>query len=321
MKLGTTFSQVQCSYLEIDYKQAFSEVLTLGFDVIRICSYWNEIEPKKGKFNFEALDWLLDKAGEANVEIVLTVGIKAPRYPEFYLPDWLKSSKSNIKDNQPLDQNLEIRKAALNFIKQTLNHVKDYSSIKYIQVENEPLLKLEAVTNDYLSLDFLTQEVNLVKKTKSLDQKILLTNAIYLWPPDATEDSEIFEKNLEIGDCVGVNVYIKIPTKHAYYLEPEPQYWKKLQKWAERARTRGIEPWISESQAEPWEKDSYKNKPVHINKLEYPSINIQSAEDLVKKLEKLGYETILLWGCEYWYWYKTRGYNKWWEMIKELTKV
>src|SRR5579885_622716 len=61
-KLGTTFSQLQCSYLGVDYQQAFEHICSLGFNTIRLCAYWSEIERAPNTFDFRILDWLLSTA-------------------------------------------------------------------------------------------------------------------------------------------------------------------------------------------------------------------------------------------------------------------
>jgi hypothetical protein len=39
---------------------------------------------------------------------------------------------------------------------------------------------------------------------------------------------------------------------------------------------------------------------------------------LVDRLARSEYSTVLLWGCEYWYWQKTQGRNLWWWTVKQM---
>ncbi len=87
--LGTTFSQLQCRYIGLDYRAAFQDICQIGLDRIRLCAYWNEIETQPGLYDFSILDWLLAEADRNQIEVVLAVGMKVPRWTEFYFPQWV----------------------------------------------------------------------------------------------------------------------------------------------------------------------------------------------------------------------------------------
>ena len=81
--LGTTFSQVQCEYLVLDYQKTFQEVCNMGFDVVRLCSYWNRIQPdQKGKYDWGEFDWLLNEAQKYDFGIIR------------YIDNWYEGSQS-----------------------------------------------------------------------------------------------------------------------------------------------------------------------------------------------------------------------------------
>ncbi len=313
-RLGTTFSQVQCRYLGLDHKEAFVEICALGFDVIRLCSYWNEIEPVEGVFNFRVLDWLLDKAQAYGVDVVLSVGMKAPRWPEFHFPDWVKSRYNVLRSDRPLDSDPALSEKALNFVQKVVEHARDIPCIQYWQVENEPMSRVEVAEGRYLSRDFVQREVELVRALVPSDRKILLTTAIHILPVGLGEDDQALEESLAMADAVGVNVYTKVPIGPTLYLEPLPEYWRRLARWQRRIKASGKEAWISEAQAEPWE---YK-KLVATDKAEYPSASPERSVELAVTLAQIGYDTVLLWGSEYWYWHKRHGFDGWWKAIEYL---
>lgn len=315
-RVGTTFSPLQCSYMGIDYKEAFQEVASMGFDVIRLGSYWNEIERVENEFDFTALDWLLSESQKHSIDIVLTVGMKAPRWPEYHFPDWLKERYDTSRQDQPLDSNPAIAEKTLRFMQAVIEHTRHFSNIKYWQVENEPLTKLEISAGRFISYDFIQKEVKLTRDLALAGQKILLTNAINLPSPDLEHDDRALKGSLTLGDAVGVNVYTKVPISADYYLQPEPSYWQKLQEWQQQLKEAGKEYWVAEAQAEPWEFQ----KLVAMDKSEYPSTSPQQATDLVFQLSKFGYETVMLWGCEYWYWHKKNGNDQWWAAIQGIVE-
>src|SRR5215475_11158290 len=91
MRIGVTFSQHEAVYRALPWKQAFQNVLEASPALVRLAAYWNEIEPVPGTYDFATLDWLLAQARQRDQQVVLSVGMKAPRWPEYYLPSWVRS--------------------------------------------------------------------------------------------------------------------------------------------------------------------------------------------------------------------------------------
>lgn len=312
--LGTTFSQLQCAYLGLDYYETFKQVCTLGLDIVRLCSYWNEIEPAPGVYDFHTLDSLLDTASEYSLDVVLTVGMKAPRWPEYHFPRWIEERFDTTITNKPIDSNPDLAGMTLRFIEHVVEHTKWRSNIKYWQVENEALNALGVTAGRYLSPEFVLQEVNLVRRLSRPGQGVLLTNSINLTPENSRPISEAFDASMEIADAVGINVYTRVPSGPYSYEEPLPAFWRRLAGWQQKLQSSKKEAWIAESQAEPWED----GKLVAIDRREYPSSSPQSALELVGVLAQLEYTTVLLWGCEYWYWHKKHNSRTWWDCMEGL---
>ncbi len=314
VRLGTTFSQIQCNYLKLEYQETLENILTLPLEIIRVCAYWNEIEPEQGKYNFTILDAIINSVTAADKKIVLAVGIKSPRWPEFHFPEWIKKQCNTKLAHVPMDTQSELSSSAFDFIKAVLERYRDNSSIKYIQIENEPFNNFSFAGNKFISYAFVRRAVALAR-TLCPEKRILLTNAINLEPFDwAQAFSSPFEKNLTLADAIGVNVYTKVPITQTTYVQPTFLFWWRLSRWHKQMKHFGIESWITEAQSEPWEH----NSAVHTDKVEYPSASPQRTKDLVSRLTNIGYETILLWGSEYWYWHKKQGRTAWWEAIQEL---
>ena len=313
--LGTTFSQLQCRYLDLEVQDTFRQICRLGCDRLRLCSYWHEIEPMPGKFDFTQLDWLLTESQKYGVEIVLTVGMKAPRWPEFHFPDWLKSRYDTTNSQVAIDQNRAIAEHALTFIAAVVGHTRSAPNLKYWQIENEPLTRLEITGDRWLSAPFVRQEVSLVRRLALPGQKLVLTNAIALPSGNLPTDEQALQISQSLVDCVGFNVYTKVPAgRPSFYLQPLPTYWQTLQRWQTQLNQNAKAPWIAEAQAEPWEPDQL----VPTKRLDYVSSSPQQASRLATFLASLGYETVMLWGCEYWYWQKRQGREAWWQAMQQL---
>ncbi len=315
-KLGTTFSPLQCHYLGLDYQETFRRVCALGFDQIRLCAYWHEIEATENQFDFSVLDWLLAECDRHGIEVILAVGMKVPRWPEFHFPGWLVARYNTKGRPEPIDQDGAIANLTLRFVEKVVSHTRLAPAIKYWQVENEPFTKLDITAGRYLSAEFVQKEVGLVKALARADQKIALTGAIELPGAWNKEDDRAFQECLRLADAVGINVYTKVPVGPIFYLEPNPFYWQKLKQWQADLIANGKEAWIAEAQAEPWEH----NQLVAMNKFDHPSSSPKQTTNLVSTLSRIGYSTVLLWGCEYWYWQKLNGRNLWWWSVEQIAR-
>src|SRR5689334_13835364 len=89
MRLGLTFSPSNAIARGLAWQSAYQQILDLAPALVRIGAYWSEIEATQGVCDFSTLDWLLDQAQQRQQSVVMSVGMKAPRWPEFYLPAWL----------------------------------------------------------------------------------------------------------------------------------------------------------------------------------------------------------------------------------------
>jgi hypothetical protein len=317
-KLGTTFSQLQCGYLGINYQETFEQVCSLGFNLIRLCSYWSEIERAPNTFDFTVLDWLLNTAAKYNIDVVLTVGMKAPRWPEFHFPNWVKDRYDTTSTGQPIDSNHALADLTMNFIQTVMNHTRGASCIKYWQIENEAFNQPDVTAGRCLSYDFVRREIALARTLALPGQPMLLTNSINLSPVDfAKHDERAFKQSLSLADAVGVNVYNKTQAFLGIYQTPLPVFWRKLASWRASLINAGKEAWITEAQAEPWENNTL----VATARPAYPSASPTSATDLAVTLGQLEYSPVLQWGCEYWYWHKLNGRASWWRAIERLNQA
>jgi hypothetical protein len=315
--LGTTFSPLQCYYMNLDFRKAFEQICTLGLNRIRLGAYWNVIQKAPDVYDFSELDWLLDRCDRHNIEVALVVGMKVPRWPEYHFPQWVSDRYATGAGQTALDlRSPEVAALTLKFVDRVVWHCRMAPAVKYWQIENEPFTRLEITGGRFLSPSFVQQQVELVRSLRYNNQKILVTNAIHLPTPKLEEDQPAFVDSLQVADAVGINVYTKVPAGATGYLEPQPAFWQQLQQWQSSLQQYNREAWIAEAQAEPWEPGQL----VAMEKPEYPSASPQRTRTLVNQLAQLGYGTVLLWGCEYWYWQKQRGNNLWWWTVEQMAQ-
>lgn len=281
LKYGVTFSQkFSVELVGDDWHKNFIAILDdLKIKDIRLIAYWDLLEPEKGRFDFNDLDWQIVEAQKRGTKIVLALGRKTPRWPECHDPSWAKIGQSYDD-------------ALLNYVKETINRYKNNSAIWAWQVENEPLFPFGAC--GMISLGLLKKEIALVK---SLDSRpIILTDAGeigFAWPY-LTMRSDIFGTTLYryvnnrfLGDIR----YSFIPA--AYFRLKAG--WAKL--WGKQII-------ISELQAEPWSNGE---------------MNPEIFNEIVGYAERSGFPKAYFWGAEWWYFMKEKQNKpEMWNAVKDL---
>jgi len=278
IQYGTTFSHLHAQWLGLDVRSTFKQTLSLKFDYIRLCCYWKECEPQRGMYVFSSLDELLTLCERKKQAVVVTVGMKAPRWPEFHLPDWTSFDDPDLHTH------------VLRFIKAVILHLRHYRCIHYWQVENEPIERM--VTNfRAISMSLFSQEVSLVR---SLDHRpiigTMLANSRYLFFPERSL--------LGICDVLGVDLYFKIPVLGLLTLP-----FLEIPGSLRRLIMGSSKPvWITELQAEPWESHNPFTKQKRI-----VGITASGLRDSSDKARKMGATTIFFWGVEYWIAQQQRG--------------
>jgi len=320
--IGTTFSQKQSKYLDQDWKKAYLSILEMGFDIIRLAAYWNTIEKEEDVYDFKTLDWQIEEAKKRKIPVVLVVGMKAPRWPEYYIPEWLLA-KLDLKPGQEIGRDPILGERTLKFIKKTVNRYKNEPMIKYWQVENEPLGRF-GPHFWWVGGNFLAREVSLVRELDPEGRPIVITAETYpnnfirfivrFIPPGRP-----IMKSMHLCDILGINIYPVVGRKFwhfDYYLRTRQlerlRYFSKLIRQVRRC---GKRVWITELQAEPWEA----GKLVHKSSGKPVSIRPNMIQTTFTEMGVLGIDAVFLWGAEYWYFRKTRHEDAaWWKKVGEI---
>lgn len=289
MKLGTTFSHRHLISLGLEPQSAFRSLLDLKFDLIRLCGYLDELWPSSDNFYFKQLDWYLEQCEASGQSCLLTLGMKAPRWPEFYLPGWL--TKRNLVHYLP------------EYICQAIQYFGKYSCIHYWQIENEPL-DPSGPNKQQVDFEVLQAEVAAARQTGT-DLPIILT----AWGNELKQRN-IAIKMASLADIIGIDMYYRVPAFWKFYTGPaaSDNYYRDLPGKLNKPV------WLAELQAEPWEKTVIP--PIHHT----PSMNPSRLKTNLAQATLLQYPVVLLWGFEYWYWLRQQGYPEYWKTVTEIIR-
>lgn len=324
VRIGTTFSPKQNLYLGLDWKETYRATLGLGFDLIRLGAYWDELEVREDVYRFEDLDWQLREAKAKGVPVLLTVGMKAPRWPEYAIPPWVLR-RIRLRKGSEVSRNAYLRERTLRFLQHLVSRYHDEDIIHYWQVENEPLDRA-GPGHWWIGGPFLEEEIALVRALDPTGRPVIVNAATYphrflrFLTRFFTRHDAIHEA-LEACDILGLNVYPSIghqwPWKRSYYRAPAERRLPYLSGILEQAKRRDTPVWVTELQAEPWEPGQL----VYLGKPHPPTSHPDMLQPYVQEMRSLGLDTILLWGAEYWYYRKKRyGDTAWWDAVDTLLR-
>lgn len=292
---GVTFSQIFSRQLGLDWRKNFTEILDdLGARKLRLVAYWTEVERDKNNYNFIDLDWQISEAKKRNAEIILVVGQKLPRWPECHIPVWANDLSKDKREE-----------ALLKFIKLTIERYKGEGAIKIWQIENEPFLKFGECSK--LDKKFFEREVALVRSLDS-SRPILITDSGELgrWI-NAVKASDVF----------GTTMYFQIYNKRfgQFSWPISPGFFRLKQRITDLFI--GQKPKIIiEFQMEPWGEKQLYDLPLE-KQLEI--FNADQFDPRIEFVKKTGFDTVYLWGAEWWFWLKEKHQKpEFWEKAKRI---
>ena len=292
-KMGLTFSESYAEYLGLDYQQVYQAILSdLSPDMIRLPVYWGQVQPLPDQWDWSKTDWLVEESSRANIPLTLAVGLKVPRWPECYLPDWLVGAS----DSAQFD-------ARMKFIEQTVERYKTSPVLKRWQIENEPFFPFgQCVFQTTLSQ--LDEEIALVRRLDP-SHPIVLT---------VSGEGEPWFPLARRADILGVSLYrVTGSALFGYIPFPFSALGYRLFMGINRLWVPNL--LISELQAEPWflEEDAPKD-------IETVS-TLFTADDLrdhVVFAKRTGVSEMHLWGVEWWYFLREHGKDGLWKTAQEL---
>jgi len=303
MIIGASFSHKHLQDLNLEPLSSLESFSSLGFRWIRLGCYWSEIEKTPGKYDFSKLKSLLSFCQEKKIKVVLTVGMKAPRWPEYYLPDWL-TKKASLKKFAKIDLGeKDISKPLFSFIENAVLELSHYSCLKVWQIENEPL-EPTGEKKWRITKKLLAEEIKIVKKIDkkrpiSLNCGGLIASFPFFW-------ESISKINFDI---LGLDIYPKQPLGSLFYIKNFSK--GMIKRLIAKAKKANKKIWISELQAEPWEP-----KELVSSKENPPSFLPQDFKKNFNEIINWRVDNVFLWGFEYWLWKKGKGDERYWAEAK-----
>lgn len=301
---GVTFSNRFCEQMGLNWREVYIKTLDdLQAKNLRLVAYWDEIEQEKDVYDYSNIKWQLEEAEKRNANVILSIGRKVPRYPECFEPTWWDELPSdNIREQELLE-----------YVKQTVNELRYFKTIKIWQVENEPFWPFGECQNPEIKKETVIKEIEL---TRSLDSRPILVQ-------DSGEGG-VWKPTYDMGDYLGISMYRRIwynfwgifLGKFIYFQYPLAHWTYKIKADIVRVPVNKII--ITELQGEPWgpkinseltqeEKDETMSRNHFISTLDYA--------------QKSGFKDLYIWGVEWWYFEKEiNGNSYYWDTAKALFK-
>lgn len=295
LEYGLTFSKKQAQNLGFDWQEVYLSILSdLRVKKIRLPAYWDEIEAGDSQFEWADLDWQIKKAEEQNVDVILAIGGRLPRWPECHYPGWTKNLSEEIR---------EIK--ILNYINKTINRYKNYQNISAWQIENEPFLSHFGECPK-LDKHFLDQEIALARQ---LDSRPIVTTdsgELSIWIP-AAKRADIFGTTMYRDTYSAVlKSYIHYPISPGFFRFKKniTRLFAHPEKWV-----------VIELQAEPWGPKPYQD----LSQADRDrTMNLEKFKEMTKFSSQTGFQEFYLWGVEWWYWEMREGRPEVWNYAKGL---
>ena len=280
LKLGVSFIPAYASSLGVDPKENMDALNDIGVRHYRLVSYWSEGEPVKGQYNFDNLDWEFAKAEKVNAKVVLTVGLRQPRWPECHIPDWAANEPPEVWQPQ-----------LYAYMKAVVNRYKDSPSLDAYQLENESFLKGFGICKDF-SRQRLVDEYNMLKKLDPGHKFIV----------GRSNNALVFPVGQPQPDLFSISVYKRVwdaGFSHRYLEYPQPAWFYGYIAGVQMIfnHTNMI---LAELQAEAWPPNGQSITETSLEE-QNKSLNAQRLEDRFKYGEATGMREIYMWGAEYWY--------------------
>jgi hypothetical protein len=298
--LGVSFSEDYAKELGNNWQANYLALMNIGIKNFRLMSYWNDLEPAPGKYNFTDLDWQMSEAAAHGAKVTLAIGKRQPRWPECHIPSWANALPQTQQNQQLLD-----------FLKTVVNRYKNSSALISYQLENEDANRLFSPFCQPFNRPLLRQELAVVKAADPnhpVDINVSNQTGIPLIGP--------------IGDQVGFSIYRKVYAVlgpiHLYFsYDLVPAVWHSYRAGVVQLLFHKTT-FVHELQAEPWGPKATENM---TSAEQAQSMTAEGIKQNVDYAYSTGMHTMYLWGGEWWYWRKTKFNDpSEWNMVKSLVQ-
>jgi hypothetical protein len=315
--VGTSFTRWRAEALGLDYQKAFARVCSMDFAVVRLSASWREV----AQFGYQHLDWLFGHAESVGQPVVLTVGMKALGWPEFYLPEGLDPSDTPVQ------------RQAIAHVVEVVSRFAGYACLMAWQIENEPFNR-SGPQGRSIPRRLVRREAQAVRSGDGSRPIVVSTFAHFDEGMDraSSRHQSAWKRRLHLdipaerealavlrrGDILGLDVYRSIGwldetgvERIGRALDDQVDH---VRRWQRIAAEQGKRFWIMEAQAEPWEA----RRQTHGDPR---SVGPEDIGALSSRLAGLKVEVILLWGSEYWLWREENGDARWLDAVSTVLKA
>ncbi|MDB5160939.1 MAG: hypothetical protein JWO96_319 [Candidatus Saccharibacteria bacterium] len=298
LHIGVTFIPDYAEYLGVDPHETLLALRDdLGIKRFRLVSYWSNIEPAPGQYDFSELDWEFNAVEAAGGQVSLAIGMRQPRWPECHIPDWA----NNIT---PAVRQADIEK----FNKAVIDRYKDRKALVSYQLENEYFLTVFGQCPKP-SRAYLISEFNAAKAADPKHPIILSLANNYFGVPTGQPRPDQF------GISVYKRVWDQTVTKRYFEYPFSPRYYAWRSGLTELLT--GKSSMLHELQAEPWPPKDVGIKDASIAE-QNKSMDPARLKTRIQYGIDTGYRDLDLWGGEWWYWRKTKLNDpSLWNVIKQ----
>ena len=278
---GTTFIAPYAESLGLEPKETMQALIDdAGVRHFRLVSYWDQLEPSPGRYDFTQLDWQFEKAEAAHAKVTLGLGLRQPRWPECHMPSWAIDRPAS--DWQPRMQQ---------FIAAVVDRYKNSPSLESYQLENEFFLKGFGTCTNH-DRQRLVAEFKLVKARDPHHKLIITRSNNALGAPLGQPRPDEF----------GISIYKRVwdAAFTRRYLEyPFPAWYYAFLAGSQKLLT-GRDMVIHEMQAEAWPPHGQAIAQTSLAE-QNKSLNAKRLQGRFEHARATGMRTIDMWGGEYWY--------------------
>jgi hypothetical protein len=284
LEQGVTFVPDYAWGLGVSPEQTMDALNSIGVRNYRLVSYWSDYERAPGHYDFSQLDWQFKKAEQVHAKVILTLGLRQPRWPECHMPDWARQLPPEQWHAKLAD-----------YITAVIERYKDSPALGSYQLENEFFLKGFGICEQIpgsMTRERLVNEYNLVKKLDPSRQVIIPRSQNALGYPLGQPQPDEFS----------ISIYKRVWDANfsKRYLEyPFPAWYYAFLAGSQKMIT-GKDMMIAELQAEAWPPNGQTITETSLAE-QNKSIDAKRLEARFEFGHNTGMRQIYLWGAEYWY--------------------
>lgn len=296
--IGTTFISDYAESFGLDPQQTLKAIFEeLDIKQIRLVSYWKEIEPTPGNYDFSNLDWQFNMAKQHGAKVSLAIGLRQPRWPECHEPKWIDTAAPQNQWRPQLND----------YITAVINRYKDNPTLESYQLENEFFMSIFGECKNF-DRQRLVDEYDMVKKLDPNHKVIISRSNNWIGLPLGQPRPD------EFGISVYKRVWDAAITRRYFEYPLPPWFYSTLAGWGEILTGKNM--FIHELQAEAWAPNKMTLQGISVEE-QYKSLDAKRMKDRIDYGVATGMREINLWGAEWWYWLKAKnGDPSVWNTVK-----